>query len=64
MSSRESKDASILTTLLATYGPEIRTAKKKEKAKQDAVQKERALSAAETKRERRRLNRLKRSVGV
>lgn len=64
MSYRESKYASILSALLATYGSEIRASKKKEKAKQDALQKERALSSAEAKRERKRLKRLKRSDGV
>lgn len=59
MSSRRSRDGSILSTLLATYGSEIRTSKKKEKVKQDAAQKERALAAAEAKRARKKLKRLK-----
>lgn len=57
----KSGDINILTTLMATYGSEIRTAKKKEKVKQDAAQKERALAAAEAKRARKKLKRLKES---
>jgi len=53
------KKSNVLSALMAAYGMEIRTAKKKVKAKQDDVTKERSLAAAEAKRQRKRLKRLK-----